>query len=159
MSSDSSPETLVQEWMSRNVITVQAQDTVHDCLAKLRAHRIAALPVTDSEGQFVGIVTIGDLLRTVISTDETLQAEYPHFDDCLWAVDMILRKLGSDPVSAVMTEVVATATPEQSMCDAARTLYGLGIHHLPVIDSSGQLAGILSSMDFVKLVSDRKFPF
>jgi CBS domain-containing membrane protein len=152
-------ETLVQEWMSPVVITVNQNDTVRDALNKLGEHRISALPVVDSDKRFVGIVTIADFLRSVISTDQALDSNYPHYDDCLWAVDLIQRKLGTDKVGSVMTEVVATVKPGDSMCDAARNMFGLGLHHLPVVGSNGQLAGILSSTDFVRLVGDKKFPF
>jgi CBS domain-containing protein len=152
-------ETLVQEWMSPVVITVNQDGTVRDALAKLGEHRISALPVVNAEQNFVGIVTIADFLRTVISTDQVLDSNYPHYDDCLWAVDLIQRKLGTDKVGSVMTEVVATVKPNDSMCDAARNMFGLGLHHLPVIGGNGKLVGILSSTDFVRLVGDKKFPF
>lgn len=152
-------DTLVQEWMSPVVITVNQNDTVRDALNKLGEHRISALPVVDGESRFVGIVTIADFLRSVITTDQTLDSNYPHYDDCLWAVELIQRKLGTDQVGTVMTEVVATVKPNDSMCDAARNMFGLGLHHLPVVGSNGQLAGILSSTDFVRLVGDKKFPF
>ncbi len=151
-------ETLVQEWMTPVVITVGYEDTVREALAKLGKHRISALPVVDANDNFVGIVTMADFLRAVISADCALDSEYPHFDDCLWAVDLIQRKLGSDKVGTVMTEVVATVTPEQPMCDAARKMIGLGLHHLPIVGGNGKLLGILSSTDFVKLVGDKNFP-
>jgi CBS domain-containing protein len=144
--------TIVQEWMSHTPITIRSDETIRDALQLLGEKKVSALPVTNAEGLFVGIVTIADFLRAVIATDKVLDGDYPHFDDCLWAVDLIQRRLGSDKVSSVMTEVVSTISPEQTMHEAARVLIQNGVHHLPVVTSKGALVGVLSSSDFVSLV-------
>ena len=153
MIDDQDSETLVQEWMSPAVITVSCDQTVRDALAKLGEHQVSALPVLDGQGHFVGLVTIADFLRALMATGQALDADYPHYDDCLWAVELIQRKLGTDTIRSVMTEVIETVTPEDSMCKAARTMFRLGLHHLPVVWNDGKLAGILSSMDFVRLLA------
>jgi len=99
------------------------------------------------------------LLRVAVEVRKTMDSDFPRHEDCLWAVELVQRKLGSDPLTSVMTEVVATVKPDQTMCDAARTMYGLGLHHLPVVAADGQLVGILSAIDFARLVGDEKFPF
>lgn len=159
MTSSDRPAALVQEWMSPVLVRGRPEDSVATVLAQLAEHRISALPIVDQEEKFVGIVTTGDLLRVAVEVRKTLDADFPRHEDCLWAVELVQRKLGSEPVSSLMTEVVAKVRPDETMCDAARTMYGLGLHHLPVLTAEGELAGILSAIDFARLVGDEKFPF
>lgn len=47
----------------------------------------------------------------------------------------------------VMTERPMTVSPNESVAAAARVLEALEIRHLPVVDDSGELAGMLSDRD------------
>ena len=63
----SSKETLVSEVMVSNIITVTAEDTVEDCMRLMTDNRVRHLPVVDGP-KVVGIVSIGDLVNWIIST-------------------------------------------------------------------------------------------
>lgn len=62
-----SKETLVSEILTSNVITVTPQTTVEECLRLMTKHRIRHLPVVE-HGQLVGILSIGDLVNWIITT-------------------------------------------------------------------------------------------
>jgi len=62
-----SRETPVGEIMSTNVTTVPLRESVDSCLRKMTDKRIRHLPVVD-EGQLKGVLSIGDLVKYVIST-------------------------------------------------------------------------------------------
>lgn len=57
-----SRETLVREIMSADVIVVEPDRTVEDCMAIMTERRIRHLPVV-SGGKLVGLVSIGDLVK------------------------------------------------------------------------------------------------
>jgi len=62
----SSRETRVQDIMSTPAITVTPEHTVEECLEIITQNRIRHLPVVE-QGRLAGLVTIGDLVGTIIS--------------------------------------------------------------------------------------------
>jgi CBS domain-containing protein len=62
----SSKDTLLREIMSSPVITVDPETTVDECMRIVTEHHIRHLPVMEGE-RVVGIVSIGDLVRSIIS--------------------------------------------------------------------------------------------
>lgn len=64
-----SKDTLVSELMSSPVITVRPETTVSECLALMTHQKIRHLPVVEAE-RLVGIVTIGDIGKALISEQE-----------------------------------------------------------------------------------------
>jgi CBS domain-containing protein len=69
----SSRDMLVQEIMTSPVITVTPDHSVEDCMRIVTEHRVRHLPVVEGEA-LVGIVSIGDLVNTIISAQaETIQ--------------------------------------------------------------------------------------
>lgn len=63
----SSKETRVGEIISRDLVTITADDTVEDCMKLMTECRVRHLPVVEGTS-LVGIVSIGDLVNWIIST-------------------------------------------------------------------------------------------
>jgi CBS domain-containing protein len=61
----SSPTTPVRDVMSAELIFVQPEQTVDECMAVMSDKRFRHMPVL-YEGKLVGIVSIGDLVKTII---------------------------------------------------------------------------------------------
>jgi CBS domain-containing protein len=65
----SASNTRVKEIMTREVLYVRPEQTVEDCMALMTTRRVRHLPVF-SDDQLAGIVTIGDIVKAVISEQE-----------------------------------------------------------------------------------------
>ena len=149
MSKSSTSTLTVRDLMLAEVTTVSPTATVGDVLELMFEKKILALPVVEND-RCVGIVTATDLVVLLRATDKLLRSDYPHFDDCLWAIDLVQRKLDDDPVREIMSEVIVTTTPETTVDDVAETMLAESVHHIPVLDDDGKLVGFLSSFDFVR---------
>ena len=64
-----SKDTTVGELMTREVLYIESQSTIEDCMALMTAKRVRHLPVLENE-RLIGIVTIGDVVKQIISDQE-----------------------------------------------------------------------------------------
>ena len=64
-----SPTTLVRDIMERNVIHVRSEQSVELCMALMTEKRVRHLPVVE-DTKLIGIISIGDLLKFIISKKE-----------------------------------------------------------------------------------------
>jgi CBS domain-containing protein len=66
-----SRETLIKEVMSSELLFVNPSNSVEDCMVLMTGKHVRHLPVFD-KGKFVGIVSIGDVVKSIISDKEFL---------------------------------------------------------------------------------------
>lgn len=64
-----SPNTLVRDIMERNVIHVGPEQSIELCMALMTEKRVRHLPVVEDR-KVIGLVSIGDLLKFIISKRE-----------------------------------------------------------------------------------------
>jgi CBS domain-containing protein len=73
-----SPTTLVREIMERNVVHVRPDQPVALCMALMTERRVRHLPVLEGD-RVIGIVSIGDLLKSIISKQKFVIDELEHY--------------------------------------------------------------------------------
>jgi CBS domain-containing protein len=111
------------------VTTAMATATVMQAAKTLATHRIGAIVVAGSDGQVVGILSERDIVRVL--------AEH--------GADVLDR-----PISQFMTKDVKTCTVDSTVHDVMGMMTRGRFRHLPVVDGSGRLTGIVSIGDVVK---------
>ena len=73
-----SKETRLEEVMTSEVITVTLDHTVDECMRIMTDCRIRHLPVLDAS-RLAGIISIGDLVRTIIAAQEATIKELHNY--------------------------------------------------------------------------------
>lgn len=74
----SSREALVEEIMTRDVVTASPDITVAEGMRLMTDHRIRHLPLV-SGGQVAGVVSIGDLVKAIISEQQETIAHLTNY--------------------------------------------------------------------------------
>ncbi|AXB43967.1 CBS domain-containing protein [Amycolatopsis albispora] len=110
------------------VATVAPESSVTELLAQLTEHNVGAMVVLGADEQVVGIVSERDVVRRLHDRGPELL---------------------NRPVSEIMTTLVATCTPEDSVDHLSAVMTERRIRHVPVV-VDGRLAGIVSIGDVVK---------
>lgn len=75
----SSSTTQVQEVMTSQVHCVLPRQTTAECMALMTARRIRHLPVVNTEHQVLGMVSIGDLVKEIISEQQFTIQQLEHY--------------------------------------------------------------------------------
>ena len=73
-----SPTTVVSDIMERGVVHVRPEQSVELCMALMTEKRVRHLPVLEGQ-KVVGIVSIGDLLKGIISKQKFVIDELEHY--------------------------------------------------------------------------------
>ena len=73
-----SDQTAVREIMSPTVLYVRPQQSNEDCMALMATSRVRHLPVID-EGQLVGLISMGDLVKDIISDQQFIIEQLEHY--------------------------------------------------------------------------------
>jgi acetoin utilization protein AcuB len=130
---------LVKNWMSKEVITVDADDTMQNAIYILQEQNIKMLPVMD-DANLVGIITDRDLKKASPSDATTLDMH-----ELLFLISKI-------KVRDLMKEPVFTAKPDDTVEEAAALLLEKKISGLPVIDENDRLVGIITRSDIFRVL-------
>ena len=121
----------IQEILSSkgfDVVHARPDSSVGDLVILLREHNLGAVVVSPDGRQVTGIVSERDVVR--------------HLDD---ESDLLSR-----PLSAIMTTEVRCCTGSDTVEDLMGVMTERRIRHLPVVDESNALVGIVSIGDLVK---------
>lgn len=119
----------VAELMTKSVVTTEPHVTLGHVRGILERNKIGAVPVVDSDGHPVGIVTASDLVAD-------------HKD--------------GTPVSKVMSGKVYSVPQYDEVSVAARVMRNHRIHRV-VVTHEQKVVGMLSSFDLLKLVEGKRF--
>ena len=74
-----SNQTLVRDVMTCNVLCVRPTQTTEECMAIMTENRLRHLPVVDEAGQLFGQVSIGDLVKEIISQQQFEIEQLRHY--------------------------------------------------------------------------------
>ncbi len=125
---------LIQNWMSRPVVTINANASMPMAKDLLKMHNIHALPVMKKD-KLVGLVTDSDL-KAASTSDATGVDLYE------WAY--LIQKIKID---RIMTPDPVTIPLDHTLAEAADVFLQNNVSALPVIDGRARMVGIISPSD------------
>jgi acetoin utilization protein AcuB len=130
---------LVEYWMKKNVITIDASDSMLDATKIMKEHGIRHLPVL-RKGKLVGILTDRDLKKASPSEATTLE------------VHELLYLLANIKVEEIMTKNPFTVPADYTVEEAAEILLTNKISGLPVVNGEGNVVGTITETDIFKVL-------
>jgi len=130
---------LVMDWMSKAVVTVDANDSMHEAMKLLKQHNIGMLPVM-KRGELVGIVTDRDLKQASASDATTLEVH-----ELLFLVSKIKLK-------DIMTEDPITVPFDYTVEETAQLLLKNNISGVPVLNHEGETVGVITKTDLFRVL-------
>jgi CBS domain-containing protein len=152
---------LVSEIMTKNPITVSADDQVRVAAGLLRANEIGGLPVMEGD-RLVGIITESDIIALLetgsLSEDLWLPSpleviEVPVRELVNWEkTRTALTHIGDKLVREIMSHPVITIDESSDIEEAASLMLAHKVARLPVM-KDGRLIGIVARADIVRGVS------
>jgi CBS domain-containing protein len=123
----------VEEFMATDLFTVQKDDLIELVAELMDWRKVRYMPVEDSKGNLVGLITSRLLLR--------YYSKKHSFNSKEAAV-----------VKEIMIEKVISISPDQTILEALQIMRSNKIGCLPVV-KNGELIGILTEMDFLRISS------
>ena len=126
----------IGELCTRSVVTCPRDANGLEIAQKMRAHHVGDVVVIDASGPLtrpIGVITDRDLVVEVMAQ----------------AVDP--RSLRADDL---IVDDVATACESELVHDAIWHMRRRGLRRLPIVDSAGQLVGILTADDVARFLAE-----
>ena len=136
-------EILCADVMSTDVVTVQRDTRIAEAWRLLRRHRVKALPVVNGERHIVGIVTVVDFIKQIDHDD------YRNFENEIAALRQADPLQHETRVAQIMSKQVTTVQQDMHIVELVPLLSDQGLHHIPVIDRSKRLVGMLTQSDLI----------
>jgi len=146
---------LVKDIMSTTVALLAPEATIEELGKLLKEKRISGVPVVDSSGVVVGVVTMTDLLRLVGEYFSWYQT------DCAYSLtgwekekrlkvlrDNFVTDVYKKPISEIMNDMVIGLKEDDSIEEAMKLMFVNNIHTLPVL-RDGKLIGIVGKHDLL----------
>jgi CBS domain-containing membrane protein len=110
--------------MSRQVVALNEGDSVASAIETLRRHEISGAAVIDEAGRLCGIASMADFVTHDMNREGT------HVRDR-------------------MTRRVVSVTQDAPLIAVARMLCDSHRHRMPVVESSGRMVGMITTMDIL----------
>jgi CBS domain-containing protein len=133
--------------MTTQVVAVRRSTPFRQVVEVLRRHGISAVPVVDSRGRVLGVVSETDLLAKVEFAGD--HGEPSLFEGRRHRVGR--GKAGAMFAGRLMSAPAVTVVATASVVDAAKLLESTGVKRLPVVDGAGRLVGIVARGDLLSV--------
>jgi CBS domain-containing protein len=134
------------------VIGVRPNARVEEVASILLANHISAVPVINEQGELLGIVSEGDLMRRAEAGTERRRSWWLEQLTGKQVLAAEYVKTHSHEVRDIMTRSVITATPETALGEIATLLERNRIKRVPIVQN-GKIVGIVSRANLLQALA------
>ena len=151
---------LAREIMTPNIKAVPQSWTMDRLARFLTDNEIAGSPVTDDNGDIIGIVTLKDItefrwnasrpeIEAQLSEDEAREARRLRM--------LIYEGMGKLPVEVrdIMTSILLSVDEASPVRDIAKIMMAEHLHRI-FVTKDGKITGIITTYDLLKIIADRE---
>jgi CBS domain-containing protein len=162
-----------QDVMTRDVMAVSADLSLREVARFLIDREITGAPVVDGRGRLLGIVSLADIARALGEIERAggtaprrLTSRPPEALELLFAeepteetsveeelADEELAEETPVQVRDIMSNPVLTVAPDSPLDEVARVMLQARFHRV-MVTTDGELLGVVSSMDLVRVLAD-----
>jgi CBS domain-containing protein len=138
--------------MTADVVTVTPETPVQELARILSLHNISGVPVVDSSGALIGVVTENDLI------DQTKKLHIPTIVTILDSIFYLenpdkmekeMKKIAGTTVLDIYSSNPVTVDRETTIDEIATIMAEKSIHTLPVVHEN-KLVGVIGKKDIIK---------
>lgn len=142
--------------MTTDVHTIREDADIKDLAKVFVERKVNAMPVVDSEGKLVGMVSQTDLVEqdkplhipTVISLfDWVLYLESPK------KFSEEVRKVTARRVGDICEKDIVTCAPDTPVSAVASLMVDNKVHLVPVVDENGMI-GVVARLDIIRTMGE-----
>jgi len=123
----------VERLMSTDLVTIEPGASAAEAASRMLKTGVSSIVIVDADDHLVGLITATDFVSLVRENDPKDET----------------------PVEAFMTRDVVTVGPNDTVEELAEPT-AHGYTHLPVVDESGALVGMISTTDLTAYVSESR---
>lgn len=120
-----------EEIMSSPVKTLDTETPLHDAMEFFKLERFRHVPIVNSEGALIGIISDRDMLKDYHDNREKYLTN-------------------SGNIVELIKSRILTASPDTKISEIARIMFEERIGAMPILDSSHKLIGIITRSDILR---------
>ncbi|RHW42064.1 CBS domain-containing protein [Neobacillus notoginsengisoli] len=144
----------VKEFMITDVISASPDMTLAEVMALFVDKKVGGVPICGEDGELLGMVTDGDILRAIQPIDRQifdflLYMEYAEEKDVKSRLD---DSADRTIISIAKKKNLVTVSPEDKMDKAVKLLSQHHFKKLPVIDKNNRVVGVISRGDVIRKI-------
>jgi len=146
-------ELLAKDIMMKKVITISKDASVGELSELLVKNKISGVPVVDSSGKILGIVTEADII--IKDADLHFPRYFKLLDGIIYLESFRkfknnLKKYLGSRVEDIMTDRIKTVEENTPVSDIASMMINNNVNRIPVVDKDKKVVGIITRRDIVK---------
>jgi len=143
--------------MTSQLVVLRENESITTAAARLKANGITGAPVVNDQDTPVGMLSLSDIIQAQAEANppqeqnkpEVLCGDAAHTWELFEHVADNIENSGADAVTTRMSNRLVTVTDDTPLIEVARVMCEGHWHRVAVVDATGSLIGIVSTMDIL----------